>query len=209
MPVTSSGAPDLLAAAGPAPEIPPAGRTGALRARTLELARFGSVGAVAFVVDMGLYNLLRFGPLDLLHDKPLTARVIAVLTATLVSWLGNRHWTFADRRTSRHGRELALFTAINVLGIAITVGTLAFLHYVLGRGGLVSDNVANMIGIGLGTVVRYFGYKLFVFTGTATVPTALAEVGHESREHPGAALPTPYPAPAPAPAEPHTTPSDT
>ncbi|WP_308169165.1 GtrA family protein [Cellulomonas hominis] len=152
-----------------------------LRARVLELARFGSVGTVAFVVDMGSYNLLRFGPADLLHDKPLTARVVAVALATLVSWLGNRHWTFADQRSHRRGRELALFTVINLLGIAATVGTLAFSHYVLGRSGPFADNVANLVGIALGTVVRYVGYKLWVFTGPSGPPTALAQVGHSAR----------------------------
>ncbi|WP_308281661.1 GtrA family protein [Cellulomonas sp. PS-H5] len=170
---------------GPAPAAPrPRGtlRGVPLRERAAELFRFGSVGTVAFVVDMGVYNLLRFGPVGVLHEKPLTARVVAVALATLVSWLGSRHWTFAGQRTHRGGRELLLFAVINVLGIGITVGTLAFSHYVLGYAGPFADNVANVVGIVLGTVVRYVGYKTFVFTGTATIPTALAEVGHRARE---------------------------
>ncbi len=195
--MTSTGSPGLVAPRGPAPAGRPGRPRASLRDRALELARFSSVGAVAFVVDMGTYNLLRFGPVDLLHGKPLTARVVAVLLATLVSWLGSRHWTFASSRTSRRGRELGLFTAINVLGIGITVGTLAFWHQVLGLAGPVADNVANVVGIALGTIVRYAGYKLFVFTGTATVPTALAEVGHEARAH-EAERPAPRP-PLPRP----------
>lgn len=178
--MTSSSAPGLVA-----PRRTPGDgswRDG-LRARALELARFGSVGTVAFVVDMGTYNLLRFGPVDLLHGKPLTARIVAVLLATLVSWIGSRHWTFADQRTTRRGREFVLFALINVVGIGLTVGSLAFSHYVLGFTGPFADNVANVAGIVLGTIGRYVGYKLFVFTGTATLPVALAEVGHEVREH--------------------------
>ncbi len=199
--MTSSGAPGLTAAPGPAPEARPGWPSAALRARLVELLRFGSVGSVAFVVDLGTYNLLRFGPVDALHDRPMVARVVAVLLATLVSWLGNRHWTFADRRSHRHGRELVLFTAINVLGIGCTVGALWFWHAVLGLAGPVADNVANLVGIALGTVVRYAGYKAFVFTGTAAVPVALAEVGHEARTHgtapDGGAQPgVPHPRPA-------------
>lgn len=200
MGVTPSGAPRLAAAPGPAPEARPGLLHGllyrmprrSLRDRALELVRFGSVGTVAFVVDLGTYNLLRFGPVDLLHGKPLTARIIAVVLATLVSWLGSRHWTFAGQRTHRRGRELLLFSAINVVGSAITVGALGFSHYVLGQSGPFSDNVANVIGIVLGTVVRYVGYKLFVFTGSAGLPVALAEVGHEVRvgdDAPSAAAP--------------------
>jgi putative flippase GtrA len=172
-----------VAAPGPAAEPGPGRWRLPLRERVVELVRFGFVGSVAFVVDLGTYNLLRFGPADLLHSKPLTARVIAVLIATLVSWLGSRHWTFADQRTDRKGRELGLFLAINVVGMGITVGALWFSHYVLGHNGPVADNVANVVGIVLGTIVRYVGYKLFVFTGTATLPVALAEVGHEARLH--------------------------
>lgn len=44
-------------------------RLAALRARGLEIARFLSVGGVAFVVDIGVFNLLRFGPGGLLEEK--------------------------------------------------------------------------------------------------------------------------------------------
>lgn len=177
--MTSPSSPRLMAP----PPAPAVGRwEGVLRARLTELARFSSVGAVAFVVDMGTYNLLRFGPGDVLGGHPLTARVIAVLLATTVSWLGSRYWTFADQRSDRRGREAVLFALINVLGIVASVGTLAFTHGVLDRSGPWWDNVANIIGIGLGTVVRYAGYKLFVFTGTATLPTSLVEVAHAERE---------------------------
>jgi putative flippase GtrA len=161
---------------------PPAGgrrERALLTGRWLELVRFGSVGGVAFLVDMGTYNVLRFGPVDVLHDSPLTARVLAVLLATFVSWLGNRHWTFADRRSHRHARELVLFAAVNLLGTAVMIGTLAVSHYVLGQSGPLADNVANVIGIALGTAVRYAGYRLFVFTGPTALPVALLEVGQD------------------------------
>ncbi|HEY0188595.1 MAG TPA: GtrA family protein [Cellulomonas sp.] len=195
--MTTSGPSTLLTArdaAGPA-----ADRWQGTRARAVELARFGSVGTVAFVVDMGTYNLLRFGPGDLLGGHPLTARIVAVLLATLVSWLGSRYWTFADQRSDRRGREAVLFALINVVGIVVSVGTLAFTHGVLDRSGPWWDNVANMIGIGLGTVVRYIGYKLFVFTGTATLPTALVEVAQTERLHPELSHPSALPSPLPSP----------
>ncbi len=144
-----------------------------LRELARELARFSSIGIVAFVVDMGTYNVLRFGPVDAMNDRPLTSRVIAVVLATAVSWVGNRHWTFADQRTGQQGRELVLFTVINLFGIGITVATLAFSHHVLGMAGPFSDNIANVLGILLGTVVRYVGYKLFVFTGAPAPAVAI------------------------------------
>lgn len=131
-----------------------------------ELARFGSVGAVAYVVDVGLFNLLRYGPGELLLDKPLTAKILAAGVATLVSWVGNRYWTFAAKRTGSPLRELAAFFAVNGLGVAAAVGCLAFSHYVLGLTSPLADNIAgNVVGVAVGTAIRFFAYRTFVFTG--------------------------------------------
>ena len=139
-----------------------------LSARVGELARFGSGGAVAYVVDLGLFNLLRFGPGDLMESKPLTAKVVSVAVATLVAWVGNRYWTFAERRTSSRGRELAGFVVVNIGGLVIGVGCLAFSHYVLGLHTALADNIsANVIGLFLGTAFRYVAYRRLVFTGSS------------------------------------------
>jgi len=147
----------------------------AVRARIAELARFGSVGAAAYVVDLGLFNLLRFGPGDLLGHKPLTAKVISVAVSTMVAWLGNRYWTFTDRRSSSRGREITGFVVVNIGGMVIAVGCLAFSHYVLGLTSALADNVsANVIGLILGTAFRYICYRRLVFTGTPQALVAAA-----------------------------------
>ncbi|ACQ79417.1 GtrA family protein [Beutenbergia cavernae DSM 12333] len=144
-----------------------------LRGLLPELLRFGSVGAVAFVVDVGLFNLLRFGPGHLLEAKPLTAKVVSVAVATLVAWLGNRHWTFSDRRTASRTREFIGYSLVNVGGMVIAVGCLWFSHYVLGLQTALADNIAaNVVGLGLGTAFRYLGYRSWVFTGDEEKPVA-------------------------------------
>lgn len=158
----TSSAPPTTASGRP---TPPSGRAVRLAARLAELARFGSVGAVAFVVDLGLFNLLRFGPGDLLDHKPLTAKVVSVAVATLVSWLGNRYWTFSARRTANHVRELLGFAVVNIGGMGIAVACLAFSHYVLDLRSPLADNIsANGVGLVLGMVFRYLAYRHWVFT---------------------------------------------
>lgn len=135
--------------------------------RVRELAKFGSVGALAYAVDLGLFNLLSFGPGEVLGHKPLTAKVVSVAVATLVSWLGNRYWTFSARRTQTRGRELTAFVVVNVGGMLIAVGCLAFSTYVLGLTSPLAKNVsANVVGLALGTAFRYLAYRHLVFTGT-------------------------------------------
>ncbi len=134
-----------------------------------EMLKFGVVGAVAFVVDIGLFNLLSTnlwpggsGPLDG-HEK--IAKTVSVTAATLVAWVGNRQWSFRHRRQAAAHRELMLFAVMNVGGLLIAVTCLTISHDVLGFTSTLADNVSgNLIGIGLGTLFRFWAYRRFVFT---------------------------------------------
>jgi len=154
--------------------VPSSGlRSAAGRARVAEIARFLSVGGLAFIVDLGLFNLLRFGPGHLLEHKPVTAKIISLVAATLVSWLGNRLWTFSQHRTDRRTRELVVFGVINIVCAVIPILTLAFSHYTLDLTSALADNASTVLGIAIGTVLRYIGYKRWVFTGhPAASPSA-------------------------------------
>ena len=149
---------------------------GALDVLVREMLKFGVVGAVAFVIDLGGYNLLVFGPhllgmfgeqstTGVLHDKPLTARIIAATVATVVAWLGNRLWTFRHRRSRQAGQELALYVFFNVVAMVISVACLGLSRYALGLESQLADNVTNVIGICLGTLFRFWSYRKFVFAG--------------------------------------------
>ena len=145
---------------------------------TGEIARFLLVGGLGFLVDVGAFNLLRYGwglgdgegPLI---DKPLTAKVISVVLATIVTYAGNRNWTWRDRERSGYVREYTLFFVLNAIAMAIAVGTLAVSHYVLGLTSPLADNIAaNVVGLALGTAFRFWSYRRWVFKEPApeTVP---------------------------------------
>lgn len=137
-----------------------------------EFTRFGVIGSIAFVVDLGVFNLLRYG-LDgegVLHHKPLTARVLSVALATVIAYLGNRHWTWRHRPRRALHREYALFFTFNLIGLMVNVGILAFVNYVLNLTDPVSNNVANIVGIGVGSLFRFWAYRRFVFP-PATAPS--------------------------------------
>lgn len=130
-----------------------------------ELGKFGLVGLIAYLIDLTIFNLLRFaggeGPL---YDKPLTAKVFSVLAATTFAYFGNRHWTFKDRTRSNFRREYTLFFIFNAVGMVIALSCLWVSHYVLGFDSALADNVsANGIGLVLGTIFRFWGYHNWVF----------------------------------------------
>jgi putative flippase GtrA len=146
-----------------------------------EMVKFGAVGAVAFVVDVGVFNLLRTGVLPgsdgPLAHKPLTAKTISVILATLTAWVGNRYWTFRHRRRASAGRELVLFAVMNAGGLLISLAILAFSHYALGFTSALADNLAgNVIGVGVATLFRFWAYRTLVFTELRDAPASPAEV---------------------------------
>ncbi|MBG0813392.1 GtrA family protein [Planomonospora sp. ID82291] len=124
-----------------------------------ELAKFGTVGAFAFVIDVGGFNLLQYG----LQWGTLTSKVVATAVATTFAYVGNRFWTYRHREQSGLTREYFLFFLLN--GVALLIGLLVvgFTRYTLGLTDPVSINVANLFGIGLGTLFRFFSYKKWVF----------------------------------------------
>lgn len=129
-----------------------------------EVLKFGVVGAVAFIVDVGVFNLLRFFGPAVLEDKPLTAKVVSVVAATTFAYFGNRIWTFQDRSRTGYLREYVLFFLLNGVALVISVACLAISHYVLGFTSPLADNIsANIIGLGLGTLFRFWSYRKFVF----------------------------------------------
>lgn len=130
-----------------------------------EASKFLTVGGIAYVVDVSVFNLLRFsGDFAPLASKPLTAKVISTVIATLVSYLGNKTWTYGHRQGRNWKQELFYFALLNAIAMLLAVGCLWFSHYVLGLTSAWADNIsANVIGIGLGTIFRFFTYRKFVF----------------------------------------------
>jgi putative flippase GtrA len=124
-----------------------------------EVAKFGVVGAIGFVVQLAVQNALHSGA----GVGPLTAVVIAYVIATIVTFVGNRHWAFKHRKGKGLGREGVLFILLNVVGIFIQVGIVAFVHYGLHMTDTLSYNVATVVGIGIATLFRLYTYRRFVF----------------------------------------------
>ena len=133
-------------------------------AARVELMKFGSVGAIAYVVNLGLFNLLVHFPISPLDDRPVTGSLLAGFVSILVAYFGNRFWTWKDRPRRAMSREIALFFIINGIGILISAAVLYISRYILGFQSALADNIAaNVIGIGLGTIFRFWSYRVFVF----------------------------------------------
>ena len=93
-----------------------------LRAWIVEFMQFGAVGASAFVIDAGLFNVFQYAPMPLgfLSGHPNSANVLAATIATIYSWIANRLWTYRGRTQENVVREGTLFVIANILGLCVT-----------------------------------------------------------------------------------------
>jgi putative flippase GtrA len=124
-----------------------------------ELAKFGIVGGIAFVVTDGGTNLLHVQE----HVGPLTSNVLATAVATVVSFVGNRWWTFRHRERTNMRRETTMFFVLNGVGLLIQLACIAFTYYALSLTDHFSYNIALLVGIVLGTLFRFWSYRKWVW----------------------------------------------
>jgi putative flippase GtrA len=144
-----------------------------------EVAKFGLVGGIAFLVTEGGTNLLHFQ----MHVGPITSNVIATILATALSYVGNRYWTFRHRvGMSSVAGEYTLFFVLNAIGLLIQLASIGFTYYALGKHDKLSYNVALFIGIVLGTLFRFWSYRKWVWRAHPAGPEVEIEVD-EAHDH--------------------------
>ncbi len=146
------------------------GLYGRFRQLVHEAAKFGVIGAIAFLATTVGTNLLHFQA----GLGPLTSNVIATIASTGVAYFGNRYWTFRHRQGSTMAREYVVFFALNGVGLGIQLACIGFTYYLLGRHDKLAYNIALIFGIGLGTLFRFWSYRRWVWL---VPPVAAAGAG--------------------------------
>jgi len=133
-----------------------------------EASRFLAVGGVATIVALFIFNFL-------VHGFNTEHKVI--------SYRGSRNWAFRDRPPRHADGGRAAFVVINVATMSLPIGCLWISRNVLGLDDPYSDNLsANVIGLAMGLVARFYLFRTFVFRRPVHLP-------HLSLPHPPAANP--------------------
>ena len=143
-----------------------------------EVLKFGVVG--------GLGAILQFTVQDTLHFKlgvgALTAEFIGIMGGMVVTFIGNRYWTYRARRS--HGkefvRETVQFFVWCLLGLGIQLGLQAIATYGLGYKSGLAYNLVTAFGIGVATIFRLWAYRTFVFTAAVPSGEAIEELQPEA-----------------------------
>lgn len=137
--------------------------------RHRELLKFGLVGGTAYIVDNGIWYLLK---LTILESKPTTAKGIAILVATIVSYVLNREWSFRTRGGRERAHEVALFFLVSGAALVINLIPLLLSRYAFD---LEVPNVSrfvqevadftsgSVIGMLLAMGFRFWAFRRWVF----------------------------------------------
>lgn len=123
-----------------------------------EGGKFGIIGVINFGLDFLLYNVFYAFGITLL-----TAKGLATICSATSSYFMNKHWTFKDRPKQNIHREYILFFLFNAIGLGIQWGILGFFKFVLHLETPFWNNFGALLGIGLGTLVRFWTYRKWVF----------------------------------------------
>ena len=124
-----------------------------------EIAKFGVIGGIGFIVTELGFNVLHFSEgLGLF-----TANAIATGVAAVVTFVGNKYWTFAKRGHQSTTRETVIFFLLNGIGALIQYGCAWTAKNAFGVTDKYLINVAFLIGIGLATLFRFWSYRKWVW----------------------------------------------
>jgi putative flippase GtrA len=120
-------------------------------ANWVQLVKFGTVGAVGYVINLVVYTLL-------LGIGAHAAALVSFIVAAGNNYWWNRHWTFADQKGA-FGRQGAKFFVVSLIALGIyQLWLLVFLDWLsLGK------VVAQAISILLVLPFNFLGNKLWSF----------------------------------------------
>jgi putative flippase GtrA len=137
--------------------------------------KFLVIGAIGTVVTFGVANGLH----GIGKYKAIT---IATILATLVTYLGNRYWTFKHRQGQGTTRESIIFFVLNGIGLLIYYACIGLTDLAGLGSSKLWYNVALVVGTGLGTLFRFWSYRKWVWLeppgpGTSVLSPAESDDG--------------------------------
>jgi putative flippase GtrA len=131
-----------------------------------EIAKFGVVGGIGFIITLVGFNLCHFD----LKLGLFTSNAIATVAAAIITFVGNKYWTFRHRSGQGTRRETVAFIVLNAIGMLIQYACTWIAEDGFGVKDKFLINVAYLIGIGLGTLFRFWSYRKWVWHAPAAPP---------------------------------------
>lgn len=124
-----------------------------------EVGRFAVTGGAAYLVDVLVFNVC----LLVIGTDHLSAKAVSSVAAITVAYLGSRYYTWPGQR-SRGLNPILAFAALSVAAAGVQLACLWISHDLIGWTSPLADNIsANILGMGLATLLRFWGFRTFIF----------------------------------------------
>lgn len=132
-----------------------------------QLAKFGLVGGLNFLIDLGVLNLM-IALTGITHGFFASMfKAAAFLVAVISSFLWNKFWTFGVTSVENAGRQFLQFFIVTFVGFLINVGAFALLNDYIGpRAAIDARTWASVSAAGAaaaGLTWNFLGYRFLVF----------------------------------------------
>lgn len=121
-----------------------------------QLRRFLTTGLGAAATDLGLYTLLSSG----FGIHPLAANLVSRPAGGLVSFLGNKYYTFRGKQRRRARTQILKFVAVWFLSFALSETLVGLLHGSAGLSPVPSKVLAEIAAGG----VTFLCHKYWTFS---------------------------------------------
>ncbi|MGY1726596.1 GtrA family protein [Geodermatophilus sp. SYSU D01062] len=124
-----------------------------------EISAFGVVGAATMALDLGLFQVL-YAHVGI---GAVTAKFLSTVVSMTAAYFAHRHWSFSHRARTGLRREYTLFIVVNTVTLLLGLALVALVRYPLGQESSLVLQVTNIVSTVLGTLIRYFAYRRWVF----------------------------------------------
>ncbi len=138
-----------------------------------EGAKFLVIGAIGAIITFGVANAMR--PIG--EYKAIT---VATILATVITYLGNRYWSFRHRQGKGTTRDSILFLFFNGVGLVIYYACIGLIDLAGLRHDVLWYNIALVVGTGLGTLFRFWSYRKWIWLARPQAPVVPGDDRTES-----------------------------
>ncbi len=128
-----------------------------------ELGRYLAVGGLATLVALVIFNSLVHVPHAPLDDHPIVGYIAANSVGMVISYELSRAWTWRHRPPSQADGGRTRYFLINAATMSLPIACLWISRHTLGDSPVTDNLSANVVGLVLGQMARFYLFRTFVF----------------------------------------------
>ncbi len=132
----------------------------------LQFAKFGAVGGLNTLLDLGILNFLIYLTGFSAGIYYSAFKSFSFIIANIIAYFCNKYWTFGAEGKA-NVKEFSQFFIVSVIGFLINVGLASFVVNVMGpMRGISPDlwaNIGALAATAASLIWNFIGYKFFVF----------------------------------------------